>query len=1117
MDFEFKQGDKFDPSRNAVVRTEMDEKGVLNTTYITLNPHLVGWSLLPGIGIKSPAPEDKVLLTDGSIIDLQHKTHTSSSGAVSELIPDKEGNIVIDMQAGGDLILKENADGVTEFKAVDAEKPSEPPKPVKPIDIDETLENVLPFLTETPSKTKPSAVNLMDAKASYEFKTHVPVPGKKTKASIVSTITVEKNEDVMFSTSNGTSLNKVVDPEHPEVANYFLEFVPNAELMSYLEKEGKSEEIEITPEGKVKFQVDKCHFSNANGFHVTALGGKIRFDTNAVSSVVTLDDLVFASQHTQDGRGANITLSSTFIEETYSGKNEVLKSGMFKRGQSELHDIDYTKVTSKMPIDTLLALANLGEADKNGIKRYGDEHSNIQIFLSGVKNDKKGSQSSLMLVRIGEEHYVYHNCELIKLKEDRTCELFHDKNRVSMRFSPEQGGADVKGNQIAILGYRGKGEDRYNETVFAEANAFLGKLAATKKSTLTTDVTENVTEIRSNEKRNINVNTELVAPTIEPIKNDDRDKRDDGPQPPPPQPEPPKDDKKKKTNFWGILGNALLMTMAALFVLGIFTGGFGLTTGLAIAFGLAGYACISIGRQGGFGATIEKVSNFFNKKGKDKDKGKEKTKHRTRDAKKYKARQKKIEKKRSEIAKLQTKLDEYTAKGLGNSKEAKKLKSKIKKLDEKATKLEDKNENILLNASSRTLLDMMGDRPELKDITPTSTRPDFDTDSIFYKQLVENYMTVDAVPAEFTAEDGTVYHELLPTEDFDTLAEMTTGERALLWDTVSDLDDKYGEKTDLEIAKLGVARSKIFAICEKEHREMNDAEKIVCEKFERTISSAKKDLGSAYDSWISHISENGKIMLEKDAEIKSTYGFSADAPRKLQLDIERKKQIETELSDASLTEEKKAELNTELTSLNKSITSVEKKIKKYVDAEMSAITSDTSLTDEQKLEELKKFDGLDFDSPEFASRFEEVKYRDSLIYSPISRRVQLLDRSLYILDSKSFAEIERATTTTTEHETTTTAEHSTEHETTAETEKPAFEEDPAKPATTETEHETTSETEHRAETHTAESVVPTETPVFEEDPTKPAEEVVHEETAEIKKDKKKKKTARKKTERTTGK
>lgn len=1099
MDFEFKQGDKFDPSRNAIVRTEMDEKGFLNTTYITLNPHLIGWSLLPGIGIKSPAPEDKVLLADGSILDLQHGTHTSSSGAVSELVPDENGNIVIDMQAGGDIILKENEDGVVEFKSADAEKPENPPKPVELIEIDDKIENVLPFLTETPSKTKPRAVNLMEAEAKYEFKTQVPVPGKKTKASIMSTITLNKSEDEMFSMSNGTKLSQVGK-------DYFLEFVPNADLMKYLEADGKTDEVEITSDGKAKFRVDQCHFTNANGFHVTALGGKIRFDANAVSSTVTLDDLVFASQHTKDGRGADITLSSKFIEETYSGKNEVLKPGVFRRGQRELHDIDYSKVASKMPVDTFLALANLGE-ERDGIKRYGDEHSNIQVFLAGIKSDEAGSQSSLMLVRIGEEHYVYHNCELIKLRDDRTCEFWADATRSSMRLSPEQGGTDVKGNQLAILG----NTSSENTKVFAEANAFLGKKGAGKTDfQKSDDVTKNVQIIKSNEKRNINVNTELVSPTIEPIKiKEDKDKgkeseTDDTKETEkqtdkPNKPDKPKDDKKKKIDFWHTIGNALLMSALFFGILGMLTGGAGFTVAFMLGFFATGMTCRFIGDLGGFAS--KDIENVIATNGKSKTK----ERVRTRTAEKYRARLKTIEENNAKVSELQAKLDEYNTKGLGKSKQAQKLQKQIDALNNNTRKLQAKNDKALDNASTTTLLGMMGDRPSIKDIGPTTLRPEFSLDNPAYTQLVDKFMSNNIISGAVPTEHGTVFKDFLPAEDFDTLTEMTPAERAMLWGSVSELEEKYGEAKDLEFASKLTERARIHNKYKESGRTMTKEERAFCDACARDIAKAQRELGSSFDSWMSHIVEVGDLIHQKDENVKSTYHVSADAPQKLHKDMEKKKQLEEELKNPALTADEKTELTSKLAQTEKRIENAEKRIKKYLVAEYSerfnSIYDREDISEIEKIDEVKKLDAefgfsydapakrfdpkhivtdeIDFTSPDFASHFAKIKYESVLGSNPITQKTQLIDLTISELDSTDFmtAERERAD----EHEEIT--EHDTEHERTA-------------------------------ETPTAEKEA-TETPVFEDDPTKTPTEDEHEETAEAKK--KKKKTTTKKTERTTGK
>lgn len=1029
MDFKFETGDKFDPSTNAVVRTTTDNKGILHTTYIAINPTFIGWSVIPGYGIKSPAPEDKVLLTDGSILDLQHGTHTSSSGAISELKDkkDENGNIVIDMQAGGDLILKTNASGVVvEFQSVDAEKPDEPPKPIKPVKIDDKIECSMPYLIETASKnTKAVAFNLMAVKnSSYTFKTNIP--GKTD--GITSTLTVEKEleDGVMFSIGdkkNGTILKKVVSGAEK---NYFLEFSPDAEqkkyLVEYLEKKGKSSKIEITPDGKVKFQVEKCYFSNANGFHVTALGGAIKFDANAASNVVTINNRVFTSQHTPqtESNGESITLSSEFIEETFSGNDDlILEAVKYNNRDNKIHKIEYPDSVSEMPVDIFLALANLQEPDGNGIKRYGDESSKIQVFLAGVKNDDKGTPSSLMLVRIGEERYVYHNCSLLKLNKKFASTFYHDDNHIAMAFAPTK---NAQGNRVGILGIR----TDENETVFKEANAFLGsELGATKDTQYENGMLLNSKEspfahIISNTKKNINSNPKLIVPEVEPIVNKEKPGTHEPPPPPPPE------DKKKKTNFWNTLANASFFAMMFCLIGCMFGIGF-VALPLAIAFGAAGALFKGIAWQGGFGAEDVKAGLAKAKAGKDK-KSKDNSRQKTRAAKKYKSNLNKINNKKNKIKDLKKKLESCSE----GSRKAKKLKNKIKKAENKIKELERKNTDEIKNASTSTLLSMLGTKNE-----------DFDLENPVYKKLIEKYMAFGISTKPVEKDGKTEDCEFMPDEENNTLEKMSPNERAWFIADIKNKEEDFGTETDFKFAEERLKQNKR----EAKGKPLTEEEKNKIKQIETLLGP------DAYKSWSKHIDDVAKVMAKADEEFKATHkDLEPNAPELLkQEEIElakmknelkkmKEKQARGEKIDGKrITKTAIKEKQGEIESKNATITKTKNDIDSYFIEEYNRrfdiVNKNEDLSELEKLEEMAKLDAefcvvklkrknsrgstikFDIKNPKFAENFEKIKYNDALNrygeefgveQNPITRRYEIIDRTVSFLDSKDHAAAERA-------------------------------------------------------------------------------------------------------------
>ncbi len=877
----FKEGDKFEPSRMAIERTIVDEKGIEKKSFVRIGVDFVGCTVIPGIGIKTPEPNSLVLCSDGSMIDLKTKElirFTGGAAVRSPLVFEENGLALIDLPGVGDFYISQDG---KKFAQYDNEQK------IKEIAEKEITEEVIKTLPESGFELfekllagKEESFDIMETN-DKTYTTDMMVSENGKKVLVTSNVSIIKDQAALFEISKGDSkISSLVK----EGDDYFLDFASNAEIESFLAtEEGKQYAPNLIASGegdnkRYKFKVDNCTTTTAGGFHVEALGGVFKYECNNAASSITLGKQTIMeritpkdskSKTTPKVKGYNMSMSTNFVDMTRTQKAPF---SFGKANAESIKELESDKFIKNMPVDMLIAMLNNGTLE-SGVKHYksGDLEIMGTTLDGGPLPDgaTKGKYApSLLCVRYGDKNYILHKGSMVPI---RGINYLVDKNKSTER-AIEISPFEKSEGQTLILPFKaGKKDDEKLKSCLGFFSHDPDKIpVAQKKEKLFESFDFTNSGLIPTKKT---VKSTFIMKEPEKVKEEpekDKEKPNDPPQPP----EPPEDDKdkdkkkhdpKKAGKFWDTISNACFLSMFFCMIASMFGLGF-IAMPLALGFAAAGMITKGISYQGGFGLGGREFDNItadgFGGKG-DKDKSKKKEKVNEKAISKLREnidkRDKTIEGLDNDIAKYKNQLGEYEKQGLENSKEAKAIKKKLEKATKKKTKLENKNAKKIAKLSPLQAVAYYGKLPTLEGMDDTTIRKDFGDDPRIQSQIVKGLLNNKTYQDHL----GTT---LAPSteEVFDNL---TMGERALVFGDLEEIDNAYGGKKDNEWISKFAEYSMLL-----EEKNPTKQQQARIEKLEKEFDTAEKTLGkTAYNEWREHISETGKERLNK---FKDEYGVT---------------------------------------------------------------------------------------------------------------------------------------------------------------------------------------------------------------------------------------------------
>ncbi len=971
----FKIGDKFDYGKGGIIRKEYDAKGVEKTSFFRLGADFVGCTLIPGVGIKSPEPENLILLSDGSFIDMKAKQHiiVGSSGAITRdpLDFDENGIATISLNGHGDLLIGKESGKIMS---------KEDKKELEEIEVKEDLINKISSnsfsLVESISSSKKVSFDLMaDNSSSYDVETVVKENGKDI--TVTSKMEITKTLDSMF---------KITDNKNQEVASliekdgeYYLDFASTTEIDEYLATaEGQKivPSLMATGEGKNKkymFKVDKVTLTTSSGFHIEALGGALKYECNGAATAVTLGKKAFVEKiipspegkKSQKATGYSATMSTTFLDSVR------LKKGPFSFAKSNKEGIlkDIDGIAQHMSVDQIIGLLNLGEV-KDGVKHFKGEGLEIMgtTIDTAPSGKEKSGKTNVLLVKEGNETYVLHDGKLVPLqhvnsKTNSMIGYYKDTKKptnMALEFSPKKGS---EGKTVVLPFLLGK---KNEVEVSPKLNAIVNFVARDGSSTIEpekrTNLFENMNDTDSrldSRKMKIKSTSTIKEPEVVKYpeqpekKKEEKTNKDPGPTGDNngEKKGDDKDKQKKATGFWDVISNSCFLSMAIFAMMGMFGLG-AIAFPLMVGFMVAGAFTKTLAWQGGFSGIAKKVKE--RKEGKDgNDKSKSKSKEKLKE--KYNNQNKDISKSQELVDAYEKLLKSYEAKGQQNSKEAKNIKKLLKKERKNLKKL-NKSKNKLLKKKPIAKLALLGEKPDIN--SHESYRDGFDNDEI------QNSITKDILEDSLKPVKKKPGKNKIGKNTTKLLDNLTIEERAVVFGNIEEIDKKYGgDKNNIWINKL-IKRDYL-----KSREKLTPAQQKELEELNKDLDKAKTDLGEkTYKEWESYIKNEA---IQKQNKLAKEYGISG-----VDLFTIRENQVKIYKLErkGKLTDAEKEELKLATEAVNKA----KSRIAEYGFAEerkamLAKIENDPSIAPEEREELVKRYNDPEY-AKEVGNKYIKSRY-----------------------------------------------------------------------------------------------------------------------------------------------
>ena len=908
----FKIGDKFDASRFAIIRTE-EKDGVEQTSVIKVGIDFLGCTLIPGVGLKSPEPDNLVCLYDGSFLQcdqsgkyIKHLRVTGGHVSEDEIEYDKNGMAVIDLNTGaniavssesGEIAKTDDAGKMKELQGLllDEKTLAEQEKQSKGIAV-EIVESI--SKSRTPQVIDPES--LLDDKPMTHKTTYDDGTIKTTYDhsisfldEVLSTFLSSEGEGAASSTEKAMfSLRKKEGEKTIETAalidngvDKFLYFSPTQEVLDYLTTEagqkfiaaekGKNPAIEIVGEGanaRYRFKVENCTYKTNGNFEVVSKDG-ISFQCNGASINLAIGESHFVDRITAKPKRKDAKTVTTKGFDCLIAK-ELLQKG--RKGE------DNYSVMAGNGLDILKnpeAVKELfRESGKNNDGIFTCENAELD-FISCVL-PTSGDKKPVMFAKekVSGKAYVLHNGQFVELNPEKLHEVTEaDPSKGRFKLSPKQ---KSQGHYVALT-Y----DTQHSPVESGKVDAisrFLGEKGTTVKQVQVQNAHSNEEfskEISSTYKT---ITTKYKVTGLEPEKvvekplekKDETTKKTETTETTETKTPAKKGDPKKGNAFWNVISNAMFYAMLFSLIACAFGLGF-IALPFAIGFAAAGLVTKGIAYQGGFAAnmTEEEYQNALaaaKEKSKDKDL--------TKAQRKYKERSEEIAKNKAEISKLQEQLDEFDKKGLGSSKEALELKAKIELLNKQNAKLDKKNMKAEKKFSPLESLRLMGKRPEIKDVDMETTRPDFGTNERLYDTMLENLLGQEILTERqgqtmhpiYGQVDFTPQRYMLNAESTSFLNELTPAERLQVWGDVKDLDDKYGGQQNNKFVEIFVEHDMLRQRIASKNFTPEDQKRY--DELSKTILTAQKDMGEKmFDEWSNFIRGEARDRYE---HIANEYGIT---------------------------------------------------------------------------------------------------------------------------------------------------------------------------------------------------------------------------------------------------
>ena len=954
----FREGDRYDDSISAIRRTEKID-GVERTTIVRIGVDFIGCTIIPGIGIKSPDPENLVCLNDGSFLIYNNQNqpvkHITVNGTETEIQFDKNGLARIDLVSGSDIILSKDGEHIS--RADDEGKVEEIKKQVM-LDDENTkdIEPLTVMLIEALKNTQKKVdYNFEDNKTSYEMYTSITEEKVTTKIKSIVAVkkfTEEELKGTMFQiTRDDKFVASLLEETNGAASKKYLYFTPSKEVLDFLAteegkklleaEEGKDPTIQTVGEGeslRLRFEVKNCTFSGAAGFHVEAQGD-LKYECNGGASVLSVGNRSFIEKVkvlTKEGQkkttanGYNITLNPDFLTKVRKNANgySTVKSTQAKT--AEVKEDDFIK---NMPVDLLISLVNLqGTAGANGIKTYNDGELKILSCTLPTTGEKQSKHDqAVFFVKHNGKNFVLHDGALQELRDG--VDYWHDsrqRTKKALEISPLKSSP----GQSLLIPFKLGTKDEATSKKVEEIVAFLQPSADKAKSGAKTGlanfanaslhstksvaeasyaikglepVKEKIYEKEKETEKTTQTDQKQTTTTNDNVKNDK-----------------PKHDMKKAAGFWNTISSGLFFAMffsilACAFGLGV------VAMPLAIAFAAAGMVTKGISYVGGFGPLNDVAKDVAKTKAeKAKDKINEKANERKN--KKYNDKVKAVEKIDERISELEKKYADYKKNHLETSSEAQKVAQQLKKLKSKRAKAQSKKDKYIEKLSPMQILSTIGARPNVDMLDLTTTRSGFEEKQDLYDGMIHGILaepldtiTIDqrrekgrAMAAANSAGNpqqfyGTQYEDVLNASSVRFVKELTNGERVSIWDAVSQLDEKYGGKKNAEYTQKFVEHDRIRYKQKVKKEELTPDEEKFAKEFEKELKTIQADLGkTAYAEWSKYIRTEARNKYE---DISTKFGITGvDTISSIWGHQDKVEKLSKKEKDKTITDKEKEEL-----------------------------------------------------------------------------------------------------------------------------------------------------------------------------------------------------------------
>lgn len=932
----FKIGDKFDESRFAIIRNE-EVDGVTQTSVVKVGVEFLGCTLLPGIGLKSPEPDNLVLLYDGSFLQydqsgrpIKHLRVTGGNVSEDEIEYGKDGTATLRLSTGAPIALSTTGEiakiddkgKIQEMKQIvlDEKAIEEGNKEAESIGV-AILEEI------KRSKAKPLDESQIDKDAPTETHSSNEVNGIKQdiigKVSLADKITpsLANDEDgpVMFSLKKpeGEAMVAIAELTDNGV-DKFLYFSPTADIVDFFgTEEGQklisSKAVEIIGEGgsaQYRFRAKSCLNMNSGCFEVEGQEGvKFYCNNGMVSLAFGSGSNTFVSRITgEPKKGAKSVKVKGYECDISRALNKKCRSreenGYSLKNQSVAEIL-------KRPDIVLEMLKSDGQVDESNITRYDDEE--LSVFACALATSGKEKLVLFAQDKASGKTYALHSGSFVELNPERRQEITEaDPTKGRFKFSPKR---NSQGHYVS-LSYD-TAHDPIQAKRVEELSRFLGEKGTSVKQ-------DKVLNAHSNEEFATELSSTIRPTTArysvtglepkqaperqieEPVKNPEEPKKKEEE----PKKEEPKKkgDPKKGTAFWNVISNAMFYAMFFALIACAFGLGF-VALPFALGFAAAGLVAKGIAYQGGFAANMTE-EEYQNALAAAKEKSADK--NLTRAQRKYKQRQSVIDKNNAKIAELEAKYEDFKSKGLDGSKDAIAIKAQLEILRKENEKLDKKQIKAEKKFTPLEALELMGKRPEIKEVDLETTRDGFGKNERLYGSMVENLLgqellmerqghTMDPI---FGQVDFGTQKYMLNANSVSFMNELTPAERMQVWGTVSELEERYGGQQNNKFVEIFVEHDMLRQKIASKAATPEEQKKY--EQLSQTIITAQKDMGEKmFEEWSTFIRGEARNRYE---HIANEYGITdVQTARSL---VGHQKTIERLAGKTDRTPEEEAELQT---------------------------------------------------------------------------------------------------------------------------------------------------------------------------------------------------------------